>query len=116
MKGQQQPQQKQLQVELDKDAAEGTYSNLTLIAHSPAEIILDFARMMPGMQKAKISSRIIMTPSSAKMFLKSLTENIKKYEEKFGEIKIHGTQPAAAAQHPIGFGMGTGEETEGDKK
>lgn len=93
------PQQQRINIELDPTQAEGTYSNFVLVGHTPSEIVLDFARMMPGMQKAKVFSRIIMTPPHAKMLLKSLQDNIKKYETQYGEIKIHGQE-----SKNIGFG------------
>ncbi len=85
-------QQQQIQIDIDEEKGKGEYSNLVLITHSPSEIILDFARMMPGLPKAKVVSRIIMTPQHAKLFLKALQDNIRKYEERFGEIKIHGIE------------------------
>lgn len=91
----------QINVELDEKAAEGIYANLALIMHSPTEIVLDFARIMPRMAKAKVHSRIIMTPMHAKLLHKALTDNIKKFEAQFGEIKMHGANPQGA--NPIGF-------------
>lgn len=92
----QQPQQ--IQLDLDENMGQGVYSNLVMITHSPSEIILDFARMMPGLPKAKIVSRIIMTPPHAKLLLKALEDNIKKYEDRFGEIKLYGIE-----QKKLGF-------------
>jgi len=87
----QQPQpQQQIQLELRESEAEGIYSNLVMIGHSPSEIIFDFARFLPGVPKARVFARIIMTPQNAKSLLKTLEDNLKKYEEKFGEIKIQG--------------------------
>ena len=81
------PQNKmQLQIELPEAIAEGIYSNLVIIAHSPSEFVLDFVRAVPGAQKSKVQSRIIMTPLNAKNLARALEENIKKFEEKFGEI------------------------------
>ena len=80
----------QIQLELDKDIAEGTYANLALIAHSPNEFILDFARMLPGLPKAKVCARLVMTPQNAKALFKSLEMNIKRYEDAHGEIKLPG--------------------------
>ena len=77
-----------IQIELDEKIAEGIYSNLVIIAHSPSEFILDFIRTVPGAPKAKVQSRIIMTPISLKNLNRALEENVKKFEEKFGEIKI----------------------------
>ncbi len=84
------PQPQQINVELGEKEAEGIYSNLALISHSPAEFVLDFTRMLPGVPKAKVYARIIMTPQHAKSFLRALQENIAKYEQQFGEIKIQG--------------------------
>jgi len=81
---------RQLNIELGEKESEGIYSNLALIAHSPQEIIIDFARVMPGMPKTRVLSRIIMTPAHAKMLLKALEDNVKKYEAQFGQIKIQG--------------------------
>lgn len=75
-----------LNIELDEQTAEGIYSNLVMIAHSPEEFILDFIRMMPGVPKAKVKSRIIMTPQHAKRFLGAMEENIDKYESVYGPI------------------------------
>ncbi|MDV7390035.1 DUF3467 domain-containing protein, partial [Arthrospira platensis SPKY1] len=68
--------------------AEGIYSNLAIITHSPAEFIIDFTRLVPGAPKAKVHARIITTPQHAKMFLKALNENILRYENRFGTINI----------------------------
>ncbi len=88
------PQQnQQINVELGEKEAEGIYSNLALISHSPAEFVFDFTRMLPGVPKTKVYARIIMTPQHAKSFQKALEENIGKYEKQYGEIKIHGNQP-----------------------
>lgn len=76
-----------IEVELGEKESEGIYSNLALIAHSPSEFIIDFARMLPGRPKAKVYARIVMTPQHAKLLHNALMENIKKYEERFGEIK-----------------------------
>ncbi|MCP4631333.1 MAG: DUF3467 domain-containing protein [candidate division Zixibacteria bacterium] len=84
------PQKMKLNIELGDKEAEGIYSNFAVIMFSPSEIIYDFARMMPGVQKGKVFSRIIMTPQNAKTFLNALQDNIKKFENQFGEIKIHG--------------------------
>ncbi|PKL87678.1 MAG: DUF3467 domain-containing protein [Ignavibacteriae bacterium HGW-Ignavibacteriae-2] len=81
----------QINIELGEKEAEGIYSNLAIITHSPAEFIIDFTRVVPGAPKAKVHARIITTPQHAKMLLKALEENIEKFENKFGEIKIDGT-------------------------
>lgn len=80
----------QINIELGEQEAEGIYSNLVLISHSPAEFVLDFTRVLPGRPKAKVYSRIILAPQHAKSLLKALEDNIKKYEAQFGEVKIHG--------------------------
>jgi hypothetical protein len=77
----------QINIEISDDEVEGTYSNFAFITHSPAEFIVDFARILPGMKKAKVNSRVIMTPQHAKMLFKALENNIKKFEDRFGEIK-----------------------------
>jgi hypothetical protein len=88
----------QLNVEISPEHAEGIYSNFVLIAHSPSEFILDFARMVPGVQKTKVYARIIMNPQNSLLLRNALDENIKKYEERFGKIKIFGKE-----QKGIGF-------------
>ena len=85
-------EEKKLDVELGEKESEGIYSNLALIAHSPSEFIIDFARILPGVRKAKVYSRIVMTPQHTRLLLNALEENIKKFEEKFGVIKIEGKQ------------------------
>uniref|UniRef100_A0A7V3ZUQ8 DUF3467 domain-containing protein n=1 Tax=candidate division WOR-3 bacterium TaxID=2052148 RepID=A0A7V3ZUQ8_UNCW3 len=80
-------QKTQINIEISEKEAEGVYSNFFLIAHSPHEFIIDFARMLPGLPKAKVFARIIMTPAHAKLLLSALEDNIKKYESQFGEIK-----------------------------
>lgn len=78
----------QFQIELKEDIAEGTYSNLAIIAHSTSEFVIDFVRMMPGVTKAKVKSRIVMTPEHAKRLALALQENLIKYENQFGEIRL----------------------------
>ena len=87
-----QQKQQQINVELGEKEAEGIYSNLAMITHSPAEFVIDFTRMLPGVPKTKVYARIIMTPQHAKSLSNALIENIKKYENQFGEIKVHGNQ------------------------
>ena len=82
----QQQQQRPIQIELPGDL-EATYSNFALITHSPSEIIVDFARVLPNVPKAKVYARIVMTPMNAKLLHRALGENLGMYEEKFGEIK-----------------------------
>lgn len=82
--------QRKLNIEIGEKESEGIYSNMAMITHSPQEIIIDFARVMPGAVKTKVLSRIIMTPAHAKMLSKALEENLKKFESQFGQIKIQG--------------------------
>ncbi len=79
---------KQIQIELDEKTGTGEYSNLAIVTHSPAEFILDFTQVMPGIPKARVRARIIMAPLHAKSFAMALNENIKKYEARFGEIQV----------------------------
>src|SRR4030065_2649166 len=87
------PQGQQINIELGEKEAEGIYSNLAIITHSPAEFIIDFTRIVPGVPKAKVHARIISTPQHAKMLMKALKDNIEKFESKFGEIRLE-TVPA----------------------
>lgn len=100
-------QPRQISVELGEKEAEGIYSNFALITHSPAEFVIDFTRMVPGVPKAKVYARIIMTPQHAKSFLRALQENIERYEKEFGEIKVHG-EPGQVRE----FGFKPAAETE----
>ena len=74
--------------ELKEEIAEGTYANLAIIAHSTSEFVLDFVRMMPGISKAKVKSRIVMTPEHAKRLALALQDNLMRYEAQFGEIRL----------------------------
>jgi hypothetical protein len=80
-------QQQQLNIELTDDMAQGVYSNLAVITHSPAEFVIDFIRVMPGVPKAKVQSRIILTPQHAKRLMNALKENITKFEAQNGKIQ-----------------------------
>ena len=86
------PQQRKLNIELGEKESEGIYSNLALIAISPQEFVFDFARIMPGRDKAKVYARVIMTPGHAKILHKALEDNLKKYENQFGQINIPGQE------------------------
>ena len=77
-----------LQIELTPDKAQGEYANFAIITHSSSEFILDFARMLPGVAKAQVRSRVILAPEHAKRLLGALQENIMRYENSFGTIKI----------------------------
>ncbi|UCF06181.1 MAG: DUF3467 domain-containing protein [bacterium] len=98
-----QAQPQPISVELDEKAAEGIYSNFVLTAHTQSEFIVDFARMLPGAKKAKVFSRIVMTPQSAKSLHVVLERTIKKYEDSFGEIKLPPQKPGKADAQSIGF-------------
>ncbi|NJC26354.1 DUF3467 domain-containing protein [Neolewinella antarctica] len=78
--------QNQLNIDLPEDIAEGVYSNLAIIAHSNSEFIVDFVRIIPNTPKAKVKSRVILTPEHAKRLLNALADNIAKYEKQFGTI------------------------------
>ncbi len=82
-------------LELDETVAQGNYSNLVIIAHSSSEFIIDFAAVMPAVPKAKVKSRIILTPEHAKRLLISLQENIVRYESVHGQIVIPSPQRAS---------------------
>jgi hypothetical protein len=82
-----QKKQGQINIELPEDIAEGTYSNLAVITHSNTEFIVDFVKIMPGIPKAKVKSRVILTPQHAKRLMKALEDNVKKFESINGPIK-----------------------------
>ena len=91
--------QNQLNIELDEKVADGTYSNLAIINHSVSEFVVDLVNVMPGTPKAKVKSRIILTPQHAKRFMKALAENVNRFEESHGEIKDYEQPPI-----PMNFG------------
>lgn len=78
----------QLQIELKEEVAQGTYANLAIITHSSSEFIVDFVRVMPGLPKAGVQSRIVLTPEHAKRLMYALQENVAKYERNFGPIRM----------------------------
>ena len=78
----------QINIELDEDVSSGEYANFVVVTHSPAEFVMDFTRILPGVPKTKVHSRIIMAPQHAKAYLGALNDNIKKFEAKNGEIKM----------------------------
>ncbi len=82
----------QIQIEIDDVTAQGVYSNLAIISHSPDEFIIDFIFIQPQVPKAKVRARVITSPQHIKRFVAALQDNIKKYEEKFGEIKLEPKQ------------------------
>jgi hypothetical protein len=79
--------QHQLNIELTEEMAEGTYSNLAIITHSNSEFVIDFVKVMPGIPKAKVKSRIVLTPQHVKRLLTALADNIAKFESVHGTIK-----------------------------
>jgi hypothetical protein len=81
-----QDQQQGINIELSEEIAEGIYSNLAIISHSPSEFVVDFIRMVPNVPKAKVKSRIVLTPQHAKRFLAALNDNVTRYEAQFGKI------------------------------
>ncbi|MXN91838.1 DUF3467 domain-containing protein [Flavobacterium sp. Sd200] len=89
----------QINIELDEKTAEGTYSNLAIINHSASEFVVDFVAIMPGIPKAKVKSRIVLTPQHAKRLFKALGENIHRFESAHGTI-TDTEQP----QIPLSFG------------
>ena len=93
-----------LNIELSEEVADGIYSNLAIISHSNSEFVLDFIKVMPGMPKAKVKSRILMTPEHAKRLVNALQHNIQKFEASNGQIKDLG--PSGI---PMNFGGPTGE-------
>jgi len=100
------PQQPgQLNIELSEEIAEGIYSNLAVITHSNAEFVIDFIRAMPGVPKAKVKSRILLTPQHAKRLLKALADNVNKFESQHGPIKEQ--DPVAGL--PMNFGGPTAQ-------
>ncbi len=93
--------QGQINIELSEEMAEGTYSNLAILTHSHSEFIVDFVQIMPGAPKAKVKSRIILTPQHAKRLLMALQDNINKYEQVHGHIKEGEPQGVGI---PMNFG------------
>ena len=98
-------EEQKLNINLTPEVAEGSYSNLAIVAHSSSEFVVDFVRMMPGQKSANVQSRIIMTPENTKKLLFALQENIAKYEKQFGTIKLNGT-PAPGSTIPMSFDGG----------
>ena len=98
--------QHQLNIELSEEVAQGTYSNLAIITHSPSEFVVDFVRVMPGIPKANVKSRIIFTPEHAKRLMMALQENILKFESIYGSINILGGHDNMV---PMNFGGPTGQ-------
>ncbi len=95
-----------LDIELSEEVAEGTYSNFAIITHSQSEFIVDFIRMMPGVPKGKVKSRIILAPHHAKRLLMALGDNLASYEANFGDVEIDERQ--GGPNVPLNFGGQTG--------
>lgn len=100
-----QDKQNQLNIELTEDVADGVYSNLAIITHSNAEFVIDFVRVMPGVPKAKVKSRVVLTPMHAKRLLHALSDNIEKFEDVHGHIKDSETIQGI----PMNFGGPTAQ-------
>lgn len=94
----------QLNIELSEEIAEGIYSNLAIITHSNSEFVIDFIKVMPGVPKAKVKSRIVLTPQHAKRLMKALKENVAKFEAVHGTVK--DVEPMAI---PMNFGGPTAQ-------
>ena len=95
----------QLKIEISDEVADGIYSNLAIISHSNSEFVMDYVMITPGVPKAKVKSRILLTPQHAKRLLRALKDNISKYESSYGEIKETETVNAI----PINFGGPTAQ-------
>lgn len=93
------PKQKKLNIELDEEMAQGLYSNLAIVNHSPSEFVVDFVNIMPGSPKNKVRARVILTPQHAKRLLKALGDNISRFEKQYGKIQEYN-QPSI----PLNFG------------
>lgn len=96
----------QISIELSPEVAEGTYANLAIISHSSAEFVMDYVRVLPGLPKAQVKSRIVMVPEHAKRLMMALQDNILRYEQQFGKIK--NTEGAGSNTLPL-FGAGPTE-------
>ncbi len=100
----QKEQPNQLNIEISEEMSEGSYANLVIITHSHAEFIVDFVNVMPGTPKSKVKSRIILTPTHAKRFMKAMIDNVKKFETVNGTI-----QDIEAVELPLNFGGPTAQ-------
>ena len=94
-------QQQSLQLELPQNVAQGEYANFAIITHSSSDFIIDFARVLPGVPKAQVKSRVILAPEHAKRLLGALQENIFRYEREFGAIKIPNQEGRIATPFDI---------------
>ena len=99
-----QPRQNQLNIEISEEIADGIYSNLAIITHSNSEFVLDFVRVMPGVPKAKVKCRVLLTPQHAKRLMRALADNVQKYEG------VHGpSRESEATEIPMSFGGHTAQ-------
>ena len=97
-------QQNQLQLELPQEVAQGEYANFAIITHSSSDFVIDFARVLPGVPKAQVKSRVILAPEHAKRQLGALQENILRYERDFGQIKIPNKESRTISPFNVGKG------------
>src|SRR5471030_3290713 len=104
MPDQQQLPEQQLNIELTDEMADGKYANLAIITHSFAEFVIDFVNVMPNVPKAKVKSRIVMTPQHAKRLMRALVDNVKRFEAQYGNIKDQDTPTM-----PFNFGSPTAQ-------
>lgn len=93
----------EINIELPEEIAEGDYANLAILSHSATEFVFDFVRLVPGITRAKVKSRILLHPQNAKRLLQALQENIRRYESQFGTIKEPDQQHPP---YPMGFNTG----------
>ena len=100
--------QGQLQIELPQQVSQGEYANFAIITHSSSDFVLDFARILPGVPKAQVKSRVILAPEHAKRLLMALQENIVRYEREFGQIKMP-SQKEVGPRTIAPFNVGNGE-------
>ena len=98
----------QLKIELTPEVAEGIYANLAIITHSSAEVVLDFIRVLPGVPKANVKSRIVLAPEHAKRLLFALQDNVMKYEKAFGPINLPGAEQPQGGRTATPFGVPEG--------
>ncbi|MBN1679509.1 MAG: DUF3467 domain-containing protein [Anaerolineae bacterium] len=109
------PEGRRLNLEIPADLA-ATYANFAIITHSPWELFLDFAQILPNLPKARVRTRIVLTPTNAKMLLKALAENIQRYEAQYGEIKVPPRPVSLADQLFSSVHSDTDEPEENDEK
>jgi len=99
------PENNEISIELSEEIAEGVYANLAIVTHSNTEFVLDFIRVMPGVPKAKVKSRIVLTPDHAKSLLRVLQDNINRFE---AQVQAAPSGPIDIP-YPLDFGNSKGE-------